>query len=264
MRQISHYNLIGLVISLLLTLLYGCKQTPQFPDNFEEDYSESISIAYLKSFCRGSSHIINTSHYIEGYITANDLYNEFYKSIHIQDESSGIELLIDDNRLYRDYAVGDAVRLYCSGLALGESSGVISIGAPPESDFVLDYIPREQAYSRLKHLDELPWRVELITCSISELNTSDIGKLVILHEVEFADNNESLCWCDYSVEEQRYVSSSRKIVDSRCDSLTIYTLHCCSYANEPLPRGKGSICGILSYFNREFQLRVVNRQFLFQ
>ncbi len=49
-------------------------------------------------------------------------------------------------------------------------------------------------------------------------------------------------------------------MDDGNDTLVVRTLPGCEYANEPLPAGRGSINGILDYFNGTYQLRIVNRE----
>ena len=57
------------------------------------------------------------------------------------------------------------------------------------------------------------------------------------------------------------MATRRRLCDDKGRTLTLYTAAECLYATEPLPNGKGSVCGILDRFNGELQLRISNRDF---
>ena len=252
------------ICTLLLLTFTACHERAEWSGNSNPSNEEHISIAYLKSLCTRTSYTINKTLYIEGYVTANDLYNEFYKSIFIQDESEGIEIHLDAFKLYRRFGIGAKVRVYCDGLALGEHSGSISLGAKPQSEYVVDRIPESEIQRRILLLEDTPQAIEPIELTIGELTPRHIGKYITLHDVEFQGADSSLKWCDYSQEEGRILNTTRTLTDSDGNSIKLYTIGECDYADEPLPKGKGSICAILDYFNREYQLRVTNRGFQFE
>lgn len=117
--------------SLLLFVLQACgnASSPEYESG--DGTARHVSIAYLKSLCRGVLHPVTENLWIEGCVVGNDLYGEFPDALVVEDESGGIEVLIDAKRLYRTFDSGSTVRVYCNGLALGDYGARYSWGFRP-------------------------------------------------------------------------------------------------------------------------------------
>ena len=89
--------------SLLLFVLQACgnASSPEYESG--DGTARRVSIAYLKSLCRGVLHPVTEDLWIEGCVVGNDLYGEFPDALVVEDESGGIEVLIDAKRLYRTF-----------------------------------------------------------------------------------------------------------------------------------------------------------------
>ena len=113
--------------SLLLFVLQACgnASSPEYESG--DGTARRVSIAYLKSLCRGVLHPVTEDLWIEGCVVGNDLYGEFPDALVVEDESGGIEVLIDAKRLYRTFDAGSTVRVYCNGLALGDYGGKVQL-----------------------------------------------------------------------------------------------------------------------------------------
>ena len=92
--------------SLLLFVLQACgnASSPEYESG--DGTARHVSIAYLKSLCRGVLHPVTEDLWIEGCVVGNDLYGEFPDALVVEDESGGIEVLIDAKRLYRTFDSG--------------------------------------------------------------------------------------------------------------------------------------------------------------
>ena len=122
--------------SLLLFVLQACgnASSPEYESG--DGTARHVSIAYLKSLCRGVLHPVTEDLWIEGCVVGNDLYGEFPDALVVEDESGGIEVLIDAKRLYRTFDSGSTVRVYCNGLALVITGARYSWGfRPPQNIF---------------------------------------------------------------------------------------------------------------------------------
>ena len=110
--------------SLLLFVLQACgnASSPEYESG--DGTARHVSIAYLKSLCRGVLHPVTEDLWIEGCVVGNDLYGEFPDALVVEDESGGIEVLIDAKRLYRTFDSGSTVRVYCNGLFAHEEVGL--------------------------------------------------------------------------------------------------------------------------------------------
>lgn len=256
---------LRIILLLLLSPAPGCREAGELRYNaaFDPERTEQVSIARLKSLCRGGSFILRQSLLIEGRVTANDLYGEFRKCIVVEDASGGIEIALDDERLYRLYPLGMPLRIFCSELALGDYGGTILLGAPPTDEYAVDRIAARDFPLRLHPLAEEFQPVRPLDCTFDELTLERTGRFIRLSSVAFSDEEQGLCWCDTDSESGRTVATVRHLCDGEGRQLAVYTLGECLYATEPLPNGRGSVCGILEVFNGMFQLRVVNRDFRF-
>ncbi len=228
-----------------------------------DDESEMglVSIVYLKSRCNGLSTNINSDISIKGTVVANDLFGEFYKTLVIVDESGGIEILIDRNRLYADFPLYSNVSVICNGLAVGRVGGKVSLGAVPTGEYTIDRIA-DGDVSKYLHwysgdvTSAAPRRVK-----ISELGVEHVSDYVIIKDVRFADGEVGCAWCDKV--EGEFVDTERHIIDSDGYGLTIKLSAGCEYAGALIPAGSGSLCGIVDYSGGEYTLRIANYEVLF-
>lgn len=102
--------------SLLLFVLQACGNASSLEYESGDGTARHVSIAYLKSLCRGVLYPVTEDLWIEGCVVGNDLYGEFSDALVVEDESGGIEVLIDAKRLYRTFDAGSTVRVYCLSL----------------------------------------------------------------------------------------------------------------------------------------------------
>lgn len=249
-----------------LCLLGACSRADelQFEEHFDPARTETVDIAYLKSLCRGGSSRITIALNIEGRITGNDLFREFPRRLWIEDRSGGIELLVDGFRLHERYPVGAPLRIYCEGLWLGDYGGKIQLGACPTGEQPTDRIGTDDLAFRTRILAEDFEPILPKECTLGELTPDLIGRFVRISGVRFAEEEAGLCWCDLDPETGRPVATRRRLCDDEGRTLTLYTAAECLYATEPLPNGKGSVCGIPDRFNGELQFRISNRDFDFR
>lgn len=140
--------------SLLLFVLQACgnASSPEYESG--DGTARRVSIAYLKSLCRGVLHPVTEDLWIEGCVVGNDLYGEFPDALVVEDESGGIEVLIDAKRLYRTFDAGSTVRVYCNGLALGDYGGKVQLGFPPTAEYILDRISAESLGRHVRRIGD--------------------------------------------------------------------------------------------------------------
>ncbi len=132
-----------LVLSVLLALSAGCDRAtePQFTVCPPESQH---SVAYLKSLCDGKSSVAITQEItIRGFVTANDLYGEFYRTIVVEDTSGGIAIAAEGAPLADLFPFGIVANVRCNGLTLCDYGGKIRLGTTP-GDNGAGCIPREE------------------------------------------------------------------------------------------------------------------------
>jgi hypothetical protein len=136
MRRTAHY--ISLILCLLLAS--ACSK------DSSQNNPQRVSIAYLWSLCSERSVAIKSDIYIEGHVVANDKLGEKHKSIVIADNTGGIELKIEDEKINSYIPLFSHVELRCSGLHVGREGGKTVVGAPPTSEHVVDRITPDNIF----------------------------------------------------------------------------------------------------------------------
>ena len=121
-------------VVLALTALAGCDKASGL--EFDDDTPQgTVTIAALKSRCTGAQAAVTEDITIEGVVTGNDLYGEFYKTLVVEDTSGGISIAVDATELYVDYPVGTAVTIHCNGLFLCDYGGKVMLGTRPTDEY---------------------------------------------------------------------------------------------------------------------------------
>lgn len=250
-----------LLVSLLVTLASACSDATS--GHYAQRPHGTVSIAYLKSMAHGDSTTIIDDISIEGYVVANDLFGEYSKSIVISDLSGGIEIGVDMRNTAVRFPISARVVVQCSGLALGNYGGQLMLGTAPEREYTVDRIA-EIDIDRYMLIDcTAPVAIEPTAISINELEPSLIGNYVRIDDLCF-EEEAGLTWCKCDPITGRPVTTHRTARDSRGNAIAIRIISECDYRGEVIPSGRGSLFGIVEYFNGEYSLRIVNHGIVFQ
>lgn len=225
-----------------------------FPER-EETTAGQHSVAWLKSRCKGESTLLTDEIVVRGRVVANDRFGEWSRALVIADETGGITLFADAASLAERYPFGASVVLYCNGLRLHDYGGKIVVGAEP-SDYGFG-IPQERIASHLHREADAPAAPVPIVVTLGRIAARHIDTYVQVTDVHFCEQG---CWCDKDPATGRFVDTDRTIADDAGGRFVVRTRGGCLYAGEPLPEGKGSLCGVVDCFNGRFSLRVVNRE----
>ena len=67
---------------------------------------------------------------IHGWVTANDISNNIYKTVYITDGSASLSISISQNELYKKFRVGQEVVLPMKGHYVGKATGQMYVAAP--------------------------------------------------------------------------------------------------------------------------------------
>ena len=241
---------------LALLLLAACDRTSKL--SFEGGAPGGVhTIADLKARCTANSVAVTEDITLEGVVTGNDLYGEFYKTLVVEDASGGISLLIDGTRLAFDYPVGAAVSIFCNGLTLGDYGGKIQLGTAPDGDYGVGRIPREELGRYLHRNPDNDRRPRPAVCTFDAIGPRQTDTYVCFEGVRFTEAGP---WCDTDPETSEPQTSERTLTDAQGRTFRVRTLGTCAYATEPVPQGTGSVYGIIDYFNGKYTLRVSERR----
>ncbi|MHC1703783.1 MAG: DUF5689 domain-containing protein [Tenuifilaceae bacterium] len=261
----------GFALAILMAINFSGCIDKEYQDIEPRIDSTSINanttIAELKSMYPGKLlKLTDTTFYqkdsiiIEGIVISDDKAGNFYKSIVIQDATAGIEVKINKTTLYNDYKRGQRVIIYCNNLYLGEYGGLVQLGTVFTENGVTqiggmegDIIINNHVYKKGKTLAP----VTPMNLLPSHLTSSNFSKLVKVDDIEFLkitspENGSRLTFAD---------KIGKNSVDHTLDgcsqtylNLVLRTSGYSKFAGDTIPSRKGSVVGILSYYNGTFQL----------
>lgn len=245
MKRILFHKLLP-----VLLLFTACNEATEI----DPEPTDFHSIAYLKSLCRDSSTAIRQVIHITGIVTANDYLGEWDRQLVLEDESGGITLSIEDRELYRRYPLGARLQIACNSLTLYNYGGRIELGmeadrygrigldAEAEAGHILSSTPSAGLPQPLK-------------VGIGELTPQLVDRYIRIDNLRFTSSGT---WASNEAVPEATYYTEHTVEDDHGATLQVSICPTTHYANEPLPEGKGSLCGILDYFNGVYALRVVH------
>lgn len=272
------YLICGLAVAILLTFNFsGC--VDQSFDDIEPRVDTTLlkantTIAELKSmYTAGTITELNSSTFfnrdsilIEGIVISDDTEGNFYKTLVIQDASAAIEVKIEKTNLFLEYKRGQRVVIYCNGLYLGDYGGLTQLGSYYTENGVKQMGGIQGEAIINSHLFKKGGTMVPVTPLVidkSSLNGLNMSKLVEVRNVQFDSlyypgTNIILPYADKATGES-LDHPLQGCVDNYTDSfgkslLVVRTSGYAKFADKKIPVLKGTIRGILSFYNGTFQI----------
>lgn len=250
-----------LVISLMLLCAVSCSE-PNPLVYQPAGHPERVSVAYLKSLYRSMPVRVDRALQIEGYVAANDFNGNLHHELSVADSTGGIIVRLDAENLYTRFWQGARVAVRCNGLWLGSSGGTIELGVAPSGEYEVDPIPNDDIGLYITTDSTCQIKIPARSITIAECAPEMVSTLVRIERVQFVEEELSKGWCDWVLDslsgEWTQVATTRHLIDMKGDTLDVRTSPYADIVITPLPSGSGSVEGLLGYFNRRYQLRVLD------
>ncbi|MBR8783944.1 hypothetical protein IX308_000102 [Porphyromonas levii] len=190
--------------------------------------------------------IIEDNLAIRAVVVGNDVSGNIYKQIYVQDATGGISIGIDQNNISNDYQVGQEVFIKLQGLAATSYGGVTQIGMKDTQSNRIPYEVVKKQILRDKRPDAEKAKPK--TTTIAQFSDNMVGTLIKLENVYFELGGTAT----YGDQAQNAVN--RTLKDTTGKKLIVRNSKYASFANDVLPKGNGTVVGILSKFNKDYQL----------
>lgn len=191
--------------------------------------------------------------YLEAYVISSDASGNFYKTLVVQDSpenpEAGISISTDVTNLYSKYNAGRKIYFRVDGLYIGQYGGLPTLGIQNGNE--VGRIGREDFESRIKRSLET---FELVpnVISIAEATNKDrLNTLIKFEEVQFPDG---MAGVEHFGNLNNNYGVNRKVEDCDKNIILLRTNGFADFKNLVLPEGNGSLTGILSIFNSDFQV----------
>jgi hypothetical protein len=261
MKHITHIIHILCLLPALALLCTGCHDNPSDPPYIEPLPAVTHTIQELKAMYKGRPFIINENIVIAGKMISDDRDGNIYRSMYIEDRTSGIEIRIGRSGLYNFYKLGQTVYVKCNGLALGDYGGSVQIGyKSPNGEMTTidaDYLIKKHIFAG----DFGP------PVSPNEIKISDIGgntdtKLSTLIRIEDLTFDATTQPSDSTIYTWALPSStgnsgnavSQQYRDNEGRTIVIRTSNYAKFALTERPTRPIHVTGILTVFNSTYQI----------
>lgn len=251
-----------LIITLLVTgFISGCVEKFDTEPEFKAiEYGTIVDISQVKALYTTEMAKpyydrvpveITEDWAITGIVTGSDKKDgNLYKEGYVEDASSGILLkFLSTGGFY----LGDSVIVKMKGLFIGDYGDFIQVGGHPYTDASGNL--RVSGFNK----DERVMKPSIgnpshpAAATISQVkNSSYLGKLVKLDNVQFAGNELGKTYADALLDPP--ASANRNLQDCDGNTIIVRSSGYATFANDPLPTGNGSIIGIVTKFNTDYQI----------
>ena len=241
--------LIGFLILAGTTFMSGCIKgefdTPPVVVP-KVDFPATTTITQLIAMYTAGVVNINTDIVVKGLVVGNDETGNLYKQIILEDDTSGLQIQIDQKSLFSTYKLGQRVFVKCNGLALGQYGGNLQLGYNVGG--VISRIPANKVIDHL-FLDSLPGIVpapKLLT--IPTLSNASLNMLVKFDSLHFADPGLPFATTT--------ATTNRNLLDPSGNTILLRTSNYATFQPTLIPTGTGSVTGVLGVFNGTYQLYI--------
>lgn len=199
-----------------------------------------------------------TDYIIKGRVISSDQAGNFFKQLVIEDETGAIQVNIDSYDLYKSYQYGQEIVIDVTGLYVGAYGKLMQIGSTPNNNYpgriASDLATKQIEVNGLAE-PEKTVAGEYTIAALNDLISNQEEflakqcRLVSIKDVTFKDAGKATL-------ADKDKNTSRTISDGTGDMI-VYTSGYSDFYDYYCPEGKGTIVGILSFFNRSWQIRLI-------
>lgn len=233
------FRRIAVAFAALLTA--GCYDS-RFgePDGGASGEPATETIAALWALYAGTPFTVTGDIVVAGRVTTSDRAENFYRTLCIEDNEAGLEVMAGIDHLHNDFPDGCRVTLRLKGLTVAESRGVLQVGRPPAagSGYATDYIGSQPALAAvLVRSGESLNTLSPALRRIPELTPALCGTLIRLDGLRYTPEDLSAStWSGY-----------KRFADSDDNTVYTYVRPYARFADADVPAGTVSLTGILQY-----------------
>ena len=248
---------LTIVSSVMICFFHSCvKEDFDIPPIYVPtvNFTSNVTIACLKNMYMGALIQITADTIIQGIITANDESGNLYKTLYLQDQTAGIELKVDRTSLYTEYKVGQMIFIKCKDLYLGAYGGMVQLGYIYNGD--IGRIPESMITSHI-YRDSLPGKPPVPdTLDFTASLQDKLGKLVQVLDVRFPDHDKPYVNPGEDYTNRDIADAFGNVIVIGGEHFILRSSRYADFATTLMPDGKGTLAGILSIYNNQYQMYI--------
>ena len=256
MKKLGIFFKLCIAFGLIGGLVNSCVKkdfdAPPFVDE-RQDINPTLTIRALKSMHTiGTYKALTSDDIIRGTVVGDDASGNIFKTLHIQDETGGIEVKINAVSLFNFYPAGTTIAIKLKGLYMGDYNGQIQLGGSYEvSGTRININGIEEALYKnyiVRAKTDIP--VTPLAISISQLNTGHTSMLVELNNVNFINSDVNVVFADVPGKNPL----NRTLEDCDGSQIVMRTSGYASFGDALTPAGKKKIVAIFTVYGTTKQL----------
>ena len=216
----------------------------------------NISIGEIQELATSSIVQILEEWIIEGYVTSSDHQGNFFNTLHFQEGyfegACGWQVDLELRDSYLQYPLTSKVFIKLKGLYVGMNNGVLKMGGARSLFGALSVsrIPTLKIDEHLFLSCESQENEQALVSTFDSLQDQCVGTLVTFEQVEFPEDMQSLSYAEER--EETY----RDLVDCNGNKTFLVNSGYASFQPAILPKGNGSIRGILLKEGKDYLIKI--------
>lgn len=229
-------------------------EPPQSDCNIE--LIANTTYAEVKALYNDSTFQIHEELIIEGYIISSDQAGNFFSALHFQDSpqnpTEGFQIEIDQRDSHLFYPKGSKIYIRLKGLYLGKSKDVFKIGGVFTSfgNISVGRLPTTVVNEHIFLSCDDNVIIKPTQISIDEISEKHTNTLIELNSIEVIAEDQDKIFADAREE------SERTLIDCNGDEIVLLNSGFSDFQDEILPRGNGTITGVLKRENDDYHMVV--------
>ncbi|MEX0315908.1 MAG: DUF5689 domain-containing protein [Allomuricauda sp.] len=247
----------NMMLACMLIITLSCVKNSDFDAPKQEcatNLESNISFQELEALTKEETIQIQEDLILEGYVISSDESGNFYGVLFIQDKpiapSFGIQFEIDLRESHLVYSMGDKVLIRLKGLYLGKSGETLKLGGTFTSfgNISVGRLPAHKVGQHIFHACTDDDKLQPTIISIPQLDDTGLNTLVRFNDLEVVEAELGQTFAKEKEETEHTLKD--------CDENEIVLLNSgfANFQNEILPKGNGSVTGILQKDGNRYQL----------
>lgn len=242
---------------MTLIVLCGCVKSRDFDmpkANCIEGIQPNATYSDIKNLYIDETIQIQDDLVIEGYVISSDKAGNFFSVLHFQNSptepTDGFQIEIDvrDSHLFFD--VGQRILIKLKDLYLGKSKGVFKIGGVFSSfgNLSVGRLPSNAVFKHILVTCKPDVAINPLKVFISEIEETMVNTLISINDIEVAEGQLGQ---PFAVEREE---TERLLEDCEDNEMILLNSGFSDFQDNFLPEGRGTITGVLTKDNSEYQL----------
>jgi hypothetical protein len=239
-----------IITLLMLGVFTSCLKEYEAPPLTEPTYTgpaANITIAQLRARYANVTDpkLIDVDYILKAVVAGNDASGNIFNQLFLQDVTGGIIVSVAQSSLFNDFRVGQEVFINLHGLYIVTFGGQIQLGYTGTN---ANRIPSE-VFNFYTHRNGWPQasRITARTVTMNALDDTMMATLVRFDNVYFEGHGELPF-----TEGDR--TTNRSLRDGNGNAVIVRTSNFSNFAADILPKGAGTVYGMLTRFNNDWQL----------